>query len=242
MTGIRFDPPRSDREVRRDEFAWRHRWRMRIPDARRVVRTRTPDGCIPTLDLRTPSGAVVTFHEPEISSAQRQAHEALFENLVWIVDGRQVHRRFHLGRILPKPTDDRFQDIVWFFEDELDAYLYSDEPLHKRVPSFWRISELRCKYPDLTKANWRRVLEDGTRLLRHPGSEVEEAVKDAYVGHHQCLWGSREPWLQASCPVFLDFGDEQLYSLRTYGDTPYPCVLLVSTRRIVSWLTSESAK
>jgi hypothetical protein len=64
--------------------------------------------------------------------------------------------------------------------------------------------------------------------------EIEEQVKQVYRGHHQYDWiRPRSTWLDATCPVYIDFGDDLLAKLETYDESGLPCVRLVAKRTFV---------
>jgi hypothetical protein len=44
---------------------------------------------------------------------------------------------------------------------------------------------------------------------------------------------TRRIWLDATCPVCIDFGNESLVRLETYDDSGLPCVRLVAKRKFL---------
>lgn len=68
----------------------------------------------------------------------------------------------------------------------------------------------------------------------HGIHEIKEAVQQAYRGHHQFDWvRPRRTWLDAACPVYIDFGDDRLVRLDTYDESGLRCIRLVATRKFV---------
>ena len=68
----------------------------------------------------------------------------------------------------------------------------------------------------------------------HPSDELKEEAIANFRGHHQFHWvRPRKAWLDATCPVYLDFGEDILYKLETYDETGMRCVKVVAKRKLV---------
>lgn len=90
---------------------------------------------------------------------------------------------------------------------------------------FFRLSEALEEDPTVTKA----TLCSG---WMHGIHEIEDEVNQSYNGYHQFDWvRPRKTWLDAKCPVYIDFGDEHLVKLDTYDDSGLKCIRLVSKRK-----------
>lgn len=64
----------------------------------------------------------------------------------------------------------------------------------------------------------------------------------AYRGHHQYDWvRPHQTWLDATCPVYIDLGDEYLARLETYDESGLPCVRLVAKRKFVHDVMTETS-
>jgi len=50
----------------------------------------------------------------------------------------------------------------------------------------------------------------------------------------------RRTWLDAACPVYIDFGKEWLARLETYDETGLPIVRLVSKKKFVHDVMAET--
>ena len=75
----------------------------------------------------------------------------------------------------------------------------------------------------------------------HNNNELEEEVKNHYSGYHQFYWTRpRRMWLDATCSVYLDFGEEVLYRLGTYDETGMRCVRLIAKRKLIHDAMVES--
>lgn len=55
-----------------------------------------------------------------------------------------------------------------------------------------------------------------------------------YRGHQQYSWiRPRRTWLDAECPVYIDFGDEWLFQLPRYGFNKLQCVYRVEKKKFL---------
>ena len=109
---------------------------------------------------------------------------------------------FDIYHLLPAPESEIAQDLVW---------CKASRPMQGAASGlFFRLSEGRAEFPDetITKATMR----DG---FYHGIHEIEADVVQAYCGHHQYDWVKpRRTWLDATCPVYIDFGDDRLVRRR----------------------------
>ena len=129
-------------------------------------------------------------------------------------DVRDLHQ-------LPAPTSLVAQDIVWGKATRTMPGAQSGQ--------FFRLSEGQRDYPDreITKATLRYGWIHGLR-------EIQAEVEQAYRGHHQYDWvHPRRTWLDAACPVYIDFGDDFLLKLEIYDDSNLRCVRYVSKRKFI---------
>jgi competence protein CoiA len=82
----------------------------------------------------------------------------------------------------------------------------------------------------------------GDLVLYHDASEIEAEVSKAYRGHHQYDWiRPRRSWLDATCPVYVDLGEDLLAKLEIYDESGLPCILLVAKRKLVHDAMTEKA-
>jgi competence protein CoiA len=158
-----------------------------------------------------------------MTDAERLSRESFYGNLVWIVDGSSFRKNFDIFHVLPDPTSRVAQDLVWFRATRQMRGAASG--------LFWRPSE-----------NPERMGADLVRV--HAIHEIEEEVNKAYRGHHQYDWiRPHRTWLDATCPVYIDFGDDVLLKLETYGDSGLRCIRFIDKRKFVQdAMTEESAQ
>lgn len=156
-----------------------------------------------------------------MTDSERLARETFYQNLIWIVDGRGFRKNFYIYHLLPHPESELARDIRWF----------KTTRQMRGAPrgAFWRPSEnLGHKTGDL--------------VLYHDASEIEAAISNAYRGHHQYDWiKPRRTWLDATCPVYVDLGDDLLAKLEIYDESGLPCIRLVAKQKLIHDAMTETA-
>ena len=191
------------------ETLWHRAWKNLFPVECREVSHTADDGEIHVADVKTPSGIVIEFQHSAITDEERLAREQFYGNLVWVIDGTGFKQNFDILHALPAPDSEMAKDLVWFKGTR--RYQGAARGM------FWRRSENP---------------HGATMVLLHSLHEIEDAVDKNYRGHHQYDWiRPRKTWIEATCPVYIDFGDEILVRLETYDETNLPCVRLISKRK-----------
>lgn len=202
-----------------NETAWHREWKNRFPLECREVSNVARDGEIHRADVKTPKGIVIEFQHSAMTDAERVSRENFYQNLVWVIDGTVFQDNFDIYHILPDPKSELAHDLVW-----------SKAKRHMNGANaglFFRLSEALEDDPSVTKA----TLHAG-RI--HGMWEIEDEVKLSYSGYNQYDWvRPRTTWLEATCPVYIDFGDEYLVKLDTYDESNLRCIRLVSKRKFV---------
>jgi competence protein CoiA len=187
---------------------------LRFPPECREVSHVATDGEIHRADIKTPTGIVIEVQHSSMTDAERISREKFYGNLVWIVDGSGFRNNFDIFHMLPDPNSELAKDLVWSKG--------SRKMRGAARGQFWRLSE---ESHGSTKVKVVRC---------HSIREIEDDVKLAYRGHHQYGWiRPRKIWLNASCPVYIDFGDNNLLRLEVYDDTNLPCICYVSKSKFV---------
>ena len=216
-----------------NETEWHREWKGLFPEECREVSHTAPDGEVHRADIKTPTGIVIEVQHSAMTDAERQSRESFYRNLIWIVDGRGFRKGFHLGCMLPDPSLGGFEDIVWI-QNSRSAYRHSFEPMEGCIPSFWRISEVAKDFPGLTKANIATAIPSWGLVEVHRADEVRDQAEAKYRGHHQFYWTRpRQTWLDAKCPVYIDFGEDLLYRLQEYDETRRLCIRLVAKQKLI---------
>lgn len=154
-----------------------------------------------------------------MADAERLSREAFYKNLIWVLDGKPFKKNFDLYHELPDPRSGLAQDIVWV---KARRHLNG-----ANAGLFFRLSECRKQYPDVTKATIRGGYYHGMH-------EIAEQVIQAYRGHHQYDWvRPRQAWLESGSPVYIDFGEDYLVKLEVYDESQLPCIRIVMKRDFV---------
>lgn len=205
-----------------NETAWHREWKNFFPEDCREISHTASDGEIHRADIKTPTGIIIEVQHSSITDAERLSRESFYGNLVWIVDGTGFRKNFDIFHLLPDPTSQVAQDLVWF---------KASRKLGGAARGlFWRLSETPERSQSMVEI--------------HDIREIEEQVAEAYRGHHQYGWiRPHRTWLEATSPVYIDFGGDCLLRLETYDDFGLPCIFIVSKRKFVhDAMTEESAQ
>ncbi|WP_223857945.1 competence protein CoiA family protein [Salinimonas profundi] len=184
------------------------------------------DGEIHRADIKTPTGIVIEVQHSSMTDAERISREEFYKNLVWVIDGSVFDDNFDIYHMLPDPRSELAQDLVW---SKAKRHMHG-----ANTGIFFRLSEAIEEDPEVTKATLR-----GGGI--HGIYGIEEEIKETYNGYHQYDWvRPRKTWLDANCPVYIDFGDEYLIKLEIYDESGLNCIRLVSKLKFVHDAMTES--
>lgn len=212
-----------------NETLWHREWKNFFPLGWREVTRRASDGEIHRADIKTPTGLYVELQHSTMTDAERQSREEFYQNLVWVIDGRSFRKNFNLFHPLPDPFSEIAKDLVW--------YKATRHQLGAANGLFYRLSENReddSRPLTKTTAIGRLVLTHGLR-------EIENEINEVYRGHHQYDWiRPHRTWLDAACPVYIDFGVDWLFRLEIYDETGLPCVRLIAKQKFIYDVTHGS--
>jgi hypothetical protein len=202
-----------------NETDWHREWKNLFPEECREISYTAPDGEVHRADLVTPTGIVIEFQHSQMSDAERMSRESFYRNLVWIIDGREFRKNFDIYHLLPHPASGLAQDIVW---------CKATRPMKGAAHGlFFRLSEGILENPEVTKATLKHGWIHGIH-------EIEAAVNESYRGHHQYDWvRPRRTWLDATCPVYIDLGEDFLARLEIYDESRLPCIYLVAKQKFI---------
>ena len=186
-----------------------------------------PNGEIHRADIVTPTGIVIEVQHSHLTDAERLSREYFYKHLVWIVDGRGFRNNFDIFHLLPHPGSELAQDIVW---------LKATRPMKGAAHGlFMRLSEGVSENPSVSKA----TLKSG---YMHGMHEIETDVNKAYRGHHQFGWvRPRRTWLDATCSVYIDLGDDFLARMEVYDESGLRCIQRISKRKFVHDVMTETS-
>jgi len=198
-----------------NETAWHRQWKNLFPEDCREITHTASDGEIHRADIKTPTGIVIEVQHSSMSDKERLSRESFYRNLVWIVDGTPFSESFETYHFLPDPKSDLAADLIW--------------------------TKTRRDAPGTHKGLFFRRSDGGTYQV-HGMDEVKEMVEASYVGHMQYDWvRPRQIWLDATCPVYIDFGDEFLVRLEIYGESDLRCIRMIAKEKFLHDAMTESA-
>lgn len=201
------------------ETQWHRDWKNLFPVECREVSHRASDGEIHRADIKTPTGIIIEVQHSMMNDAERTSREQFYGNLIWVVDGAPFRENFDIYHALPDPTSAIAHDLVW---SKAERHAHG---ANKGI--FFRLSEARKENPEITK---REVRSGWVHWIE----EIQSELSVSYIGHHQFDWvRPRGTWLDAACPVYIDFHTDLLVKLETYDDSGLRCVRLVSKRKLV---------
>ena len=180
-----------------NETDWHRTWKSQVPEAwREVVMFDDRSGEKHIADIRTDTGFVIELQHSAMTPEELRSREQFYERMIWIVDARPFAASFVvLNDPLPHPDSKLHSDVVFF--------------------------------PELASAFWRLSERDRTSALvqMHHAREIAEEIQADYRGHHFFKWTRpRQVWLEATAPVFLDFGEQELLQLHRFGQFKQLCV------------------
>lgn len=203
-----------------NETEWHREWKNQFPENCREISHIAPDGEIHRADIKTPNGIVIEIQHSSMTDKERISREAFYGNLVWVIDGSGFRKNFDIYHVLPDPTSELAKDLVW---------AKARRGLNGAAAGiFFRLSENLVDDPSLTKA----TLKGG---WTHCIDRIEEEVNHAYSGHHQYDWiRPHKTWLDATCPVYIDFWGEWLVRLEIYDESELPCIYFVSKDKFIA--------
>lgn len=198
-----------------NETAWHRDWKNKFPAECREIIHFAIDGEIHRADIKTTTGIVIEFQHSQLSDSERLSREVFYRNLVWVIDGNEFKDNFDIFHMLPSPQSELAKDIIWF---------KAKRHLNGAASGiFGRLSE-----------NPKFKTNPNSLVLLHSIKEIKEELEATYCGHHQYDWiRPRQTWLRATCPVYLDFGDDYLCLLENYSNYGLQCIRLVSKRKFI---------
>ena len=218
-----------------NETEWHREWKALFPEECREVSHMALDGEVHRADIKTPTGIVIEVQHSSMTDQERESREAFYRNLVWILDGRGFQSRFEVLEKLPDPDSEISRKLVWW-------PVLPRRPRHlfrspwERIAPFVRLSDIVDVHPEFTKASMRDTgeLPSGILVWSSDHWKLEDEIKAHCIGHHRFYWTRpRRTWLDARCPVYLDFGDEILWRIETYDETGMKCVRPIAKRKLV---------
>lgn len=232
-----------------NETDWHRAWKSQFPeDCREVVHFDEVTGEKHVADVKTRRGMVIELQHSAMPLEELQSREKFYGRMIWIVDGQPFASQFEVNEYpLPHPKSTLLEDVVF------DGQYYFSKKT--KIPDFYRISEYKALQEKHKKEN---ILDDDTvRRIemirdrakssdlkfidvelsvmpnRYSYKTIEKEIIADYRGHHFFCWRRpRQVWMEASAPVFFDFGTNKLFRLMRYQNHSW-CVQRISKQALV---------
>lgn len=202
-----------------NETQWHRNWKNFFPEEWREVTHLAPSGEIHRADVKTSNGIIIEFQHSAISNSERIAREEFYGNLIWVIDGKPFKGNFDIFHLLPNPDSELAQDLVW--------KKASRQAKGAANGIFWRLSE----NPD-----------NNDFVQIHGFNKIKKEIEESYCGHHQYDWiRPHKTWQEATCPVYIDFGEESLVRLEEYDKSKLPCIRFISKKLFLDDICRESS-
>lgn len=208
-----------------NETNWHREWKKMFPEECREISHMAPDGEIHRADIRTPTGIYIEVQHSSMTDAERISRETFYKNLVWVIDGEPFRNNFDFYHKLPSPKADLAQDLVW--------HKAKRNMNGANAGLFHRVS---------ANPGTSRTTTTGELVEIEGFHKIGDEVEASYCGHHQYDWvRPRKTWLDATCPVYIDFGSDCLWRLEVYDETGLECVRMVSKQDFMHDVMSVSS-
>lgn len=195
-----------------NETEWHRQWKEHFPESFREVVHHDPVlGEKHRADIKSDKGIILEIQNSPISLEELRSREAFYRNLVWIVNGKKFRDRFNIWNApLPDPSAAGFEDIVFLSSQHKPSC-----SMFMRRTGKWPMSQIFS-----------------TR-------EIDKEISEAYVGHHSFHWVRPHiAWLEATCPVLIDFGGDLLWRFESYKGE-FSCVRAISKHKVVLDIKNE---
>jgi hypothetical protein len=203
-----------------NETEWHRRWKEQFPESfREIVHTCEVTGEKHRADIKTSHNVVVEVQNSPISLEELHSREQFYKNMVWIVNAEKFLKRFRVlgNNRLPDPSVTELHDIMFFHSNNEHS-----------CTMYWS----KAENPDA---------RTGRDLVRvRDTQEIEGQLRPHYVGHHPFIWKNPHiAWMEAKCPVFLDFGSDVLWRFEKYR-SQFMCVRAVAKHKVIADITNRA--
>jgi len=205
-----------------NETEWHRAWKSLYPEEwQEVVHFDEVTQERHISDVRTDKNLFVEFQNSPMSEEELASRERFYKNLIWVVNGHEFKKNFHILHKLPNPICDFVQDIVF----HLIKYNHQGRLFHRksensnRVPGQWNLVHV------------------------HSISEIQDEIEQNYIGHHLFDWVKpRKIWYLSGVKIYFDFGSEALWNMQTYDERGLICVQSVSKRSFIEKMGGDPTK
>lgn len=195
-----------------NETEWHRKWKSLYPEEwQEVVMFDNLTGEKHIADVRTNDDLVIEFQNSPMSLEELFSRENFYQNMLWIINGKNFIENFHILHMLPDPNCDFVQDIVFHAR----KYNHLGKLFHRKSETY--------------------NLGDSSSFRIRSVESIKSEIENHYVGHHLFHWVKpRSVWYESKMKVFFDFGDELLWNLLRYDDRGLHCIQAISKRNFVN--------
>jgi hypothetical protein len=157
-------------------------------------------------DVKTSRGMVIELQHSAMPPEELQSREKFYGRMMWILDGKSFAAQFEVFKYpLPHPESALLRDVVFYYQTGGAAF---------------------CRRSEAS--------EESALVPFHDSSEINGEIMTDYRGHHFFRWKKpRKVWMEATAPVFIDFGSEELFRLLRYGQSGRWCIQRITKRALV---------
>lgn len=193
-----------------NETPWHWMWKSFFPeDQREVVHFDARSGEKHIADVKTARGLVIELQNSAMTLNELQSREAFYKRMIWIVNAEPFKSQLHMLDPLPDPQSELARGLVF---------------CHARHNQKGRLFRRKSETP-----------VGATMAPIHSMMELQEQIALHYNGHHLFDWiRPRTVWYDATAPVFLDMGHNELLWLKPYDDRGLRCVQRVSKQALIT--------
>lgn len=180
-----------------NESEWHRDWKNHWPNEYQEIVHFDETGEKHIADVKLANGTVIEFQNSPMSLQELQSREQFYEDMIWVVNGRNLANNMKLMAALPDPEHASMQNIG------------VQNTNHKTHFIYFHISEYH----------------PGELIEIHSSDKIEHLTRDTHVGHYFYDWKRpKQVWLMATKPVYLDFGKGILWRLMRFNEYSYYCI------------------
>lgn len=195
-----------------NETEWHRDWKEKFPENCREIVHFDNNGEKHIADVKTKTGLILEFQNSPISSDELSSREAFYQNMIWVINGLNFIKNFHILSPLPDPKSNFAQDLVFWPVE----YRYARRSCNNKdffgiedfFGMFWRKSE-----------NPSHIAGETNLVYLHSLQKIKDEIMENYKGHHHYDWVKpRAAWFESKCLVFIDFGEDVLWKLEEHNN------------------------
>lgn len=187
---------------------WHIDWQSNFPVEWREVIIRCPNsGEFHRADIYTPNGLTIEFQNSTLPKEEIEKRNAFYGRLIWVVTAERFNEQFLVRTAIPNPNS----QLLINYNFVVDSNGLASEILFQLKDEL-KIHGPAVKNFSLKDEELNEVFDEFNR------SEKKYLLFDWKYKRHS--------WLDSAAPVFLDFGEENLYWIRKRDQVGIPLIYL----------------